>query len=43
MHNRTYAVVKVDRSGISTWFNSDNRLVGVDEQKVILIYRNSSI
>ncbi len=33
----------IDYSGISTWFSSDNRLVGVDERNAVIVYRNTSM
>lgn len=33
----------IDRSGISTWFKSDIRLVGVDERNGIIIYQNTNM
>ena len=33
----------IDYSGISTWFKSDNRLVGVDEGNAVIVYVNASM
>jgi len=31
---------RIDRSGLSAWFGSGGRLVGVDEENAIVVYRN---
>jgi hypothetical protein len=33
----------IDRSGISTWYQSDYRLLGVDEKNAIIVYRNRTM
>ena len=33
----------IDHSGVSEWFQSGNRLVGVDRKNAIIVYRNLGI
>jgi hypothetical protein len=34
---------RIDHSGVSVWFQSDRRLVGVDEDNAIIVYRNMAM
>ena len=34
---------RIDYSGVSAWFQSGSRLVGVDEGNAIIVYRNRSM
>lgn len=37
-----YLPGEIDYSGISAWYASDNRLVGVDKVNAVIVYKNSS-
>ena len=34
---------RIDYSGVSAWFQSGSRLVGMDERNAIVVYRNRSM
>ena len=34
---------RIDHTGVSAWFQSGKRLVGVDKRNAIIVYRNSSM